>query len=117
METVKAMTSDLKIVLPSSVLGRRHLGNLNPDGMNMNQRAVRPGQVFRSKESRFFGGTRLEWQVVSVARRGDGRTYATLAMSRDPSERKMLAVGALMDRRMYGLVADAPADEMDIPEG
>ena len=111
------MTSDLAIVLPSSVLGRSHLGFLSPDGMNMDQRAVRPGQVYRSAESRFFSGTRLEWQVVSVARRDGGLTYATLAMSRDPSERKMLAVGALMDRRMYGLVADAPADEMDIPEG
>ena len=54
---------------------------------------------------------------MSVARRNDGRTYATLAMCRDPSERKTLAVGALMDRRMYGLVADATADETDIPEG
>ncbi len=45
----------------------------------------------------------------------NGLTYATLTMSRDPSERKMLAVGALMDRRMYGLVADAPADEPTIP--
>ncbi len=81
----------------------------------MNQGAVRPGQVYRSTESRFFGGTGLEWQVVSVARRSDGLTYATLAMSRDPSERKALAVGALLDRRMYGLVADAPADEPTIP--
>ena len=116
VETVQAMTSDLVIVLPSSVLGRSHLGNLSPDGMNMDQRAVQPGQVYRSTESRFFGGTRLEWRVVSVARRNDDRTYATLVMNRDPSERKTLAVGALMDRRMYGLVADAPADEMDIPE-
>ncbi len=81
----------------------------------MNQGAVRPGQVYRSKEGGLFGGTRLEWQVVSVARRDDGLTYATLAMSRDPSERKTLAVGALLDRRMYGLVADAPADKLDIP--
>ena len=57
-----------------------------------------------------------EWRVVSVARRNDGLTYATLVMTRDPSERKMLAIGALMDRRMYGLVADAPTDEMGIPE-
>ena len=60
-----------------------------------------------------MGGTGLEWQIV--ARRDDGQTYATLAMSRDPSERKTLVVGALLDRRMYGLVADAPADELDIP--
>ncbi len=81
----------------------------------MNQGEVRPGQVYRSKEGGILGVTRLEWQVVSVARRGDGLTYATLAMSRDPSERKTLAVGALLDRRMYGLVADAPADELTIP--
>ena len=91
------------------------MGNLGPDGANMNQGAVRPGQVYRSTESRSFGGTGLEWQVVSVARRDGGLTYATLAMSRDPSERKSLAVGALLDRRMYGLVADAPVVELTIP--
>ncbi len=77
----------------------------------MNQRAVRPGQVYRSIESGLFGVRVPDWQVVSVARRNDGLTYATLAMSRDPSERKTLAVGALLDRRMYRLVADAPTDE------
>ena len=51
-----------------------------------------------------------------MARRSDGMTYATLAMSRDSSERKTLAVGALLDRRMYRLVADAPADEPKIAE-
>ncbi len=77
----------------------------------MNQRAVRPGQVYRSIEVGLFGVQVPDWQVVSVARRNDGLTYAMLAMSRDPSERKTLAVGALLDRRMYRLVADAPADE------
>ncbi len=76
----------------------------------MNQRAVRPGQVYRSIEGGLFGVRVPDWQVVSVARRNDGLTYATLAMSRDPSERKTLAVGALLDHRMYRLVADAPAD-------
>ena len=80
----------------------------------MNQGAIRPGQVYRSTESRFFGGAGLEWQIVSVARRDDGLTYATLAMSRNPSESKTLAVGALLDRRMYRLVAEAPADEPKI---
>jgi len=78
------------------------------DGADMNQRAVRPGQVYRSIEARLFGAQVPDWQVVSVARRNDGLTYATLTMSRDPSERKMLAVGALLDRRMYRLMADAP---------
>ena len=82
----------------------------------MKQGAVRPGQVYRSTESRFFGVTRPEWRVVSGGRRDDGLTYATLVMTLDPSERKMLAIGALMDRRMYRLVADAPTDEMGIPE-
>ncbi len=77
----------------------------------MNQGVVRPGQVYRSTEGGLFGALGHEWQVVSVARCNDGLTHATLTMSRDPSERKMLAVGALMDRRMYRLVADAPADE------
>jgi hypothetical protein len=48
---------------------------------------------------------------VSVVRCIDGRTYATLAMSRDRTERKTLAVGALLDRRMYRLVPDAPAHD------
>ena len=86
------------------------------DWANMNQGAVRPGQVYHSIEVGIFGARGPEWQVVSVARRNDGLTYATLAMSRDPSERKTLAVGALLDRRMYRLVADAPADELTIPE-
>ncbi len=77
----------------------------------MNQRAVRPSQVYRSIEAGLFGALGPEWQVVSVARCNDGLTHATLTMSRDPSERKMLAVGALLDRRMYRLVADAPTDE------
>ncbi len=77
----------------------------------MNQEAVRAGQVYRTTEGGFVGGRWLEWQVVSVVRCIDGRTYATLAMSSDPSERKMPAVGAVLDRRMYRLVADAPADE------
>ncbi len=77
----------------------------------MNQGAVRPGQVYRSIEVGLFGARVPDWQVVSVARRNDGLTYATLVMSRDPSERKTLAVGALLDRRMYKLVADAPTDE------
>lgn len=77
----------------------------------MNQGTVRPGQVYRSIESGLFGARGPEWQVVSVAQRNDGLTYAMLAMSRDPSEHKTLAVGALLDRRMYRLVADAPSDE------
>ncbi len=77
----------------------------------MNQRAVRPGQVYRSIEAGLFGVQVPDWQVVSVARRNDGLTYATLAMSRDPSERKTLAVGALLDHRMYRSVEDAPTDE------
>ena len=81
----------------------------------MNQEAVRAGQVFRTTEVGFSGGRWLEWQVVSVVRCNDGLTYATLTMSRDSSERKMLAVGALLDRRMYRLVTDAPADEPTSP--
>ena len=81
----------------------------------MNQGAVRPGQVYRSIQGGFFIQRWLEWQVVSVVRCNDDLTYATLAMSRDSSERKMLAVGALLDRRMYRLVADAPADEPTSP--
>jgi hypothetical protein len=77
----------------------------------MNQEAVRAGQVYRTTEGGFSGGRWLEWQVVSVVRCIDGRTYATLAMSRDRTERKTLAVSALLDRRMYRLVADAPADD------
>ena len=77
----------------------------------MNQGAVRPGQVYRPTEGGLFGGLGLEWQVVLVAPRNDGLTYATLTMGRDPSERKTLAVSALLDRRMYRLVTDAPADE------
>ena len=77
----------------------------------MNQGVVRPGQVYRSTVGGLFGALGPEWQVVSVARCNDGLIYAALAMSRDPSEHKTLAVGALMDRRMYRLVADAPADE------
>ena len=76
----------------------------------MDQGTVRPGQVYRSIEVGLFGGRGPEWRVVSVARCNDGLSYAALTMSRDPSERKMLAVGALMDRRMYRLVTDAPAD-------
>ncbi len=81
----------------------------------MNQAAVRPGQVYRLKEGGIFGARGPEWEVVSEARRNDGLTYATLVMSRDPSARKTLAVGALLDHRMYRLVADAPADEPTSP--
>ena len=77
----------------------------------MNQGAVRPGQVYRSAEGGLFGAPGPELQVVSVAQRIDGLTYAALTMSRDPTERKTLAVSALLDRRMYRLVVDAPAEE------
>ena len=43
---------------------------------------------------------------MSIARRNDGLTYATLAMTHDPSEHKTLAMGVLLDRRIYRLVAD-----------
>ena len=49
----------------------------------MNQGAVRVGQLYRSTEGGLFGGPGPEWQVVAVARRTDGLTNATLAMTRD----------------------------------
>ncbi len=84
------------------------------DGLNMKQRAVQPEQLYRSIETGLFGGTGRKWQVMSLARRNDDVTYATLAMTHDPSEHKTLAMNVLQDRRMYRLVADAPADEPTI---
>jgi len=77
----------------------------------MNQGAVRPGQIYRSMESGLFGRPGQQWQVTFLAQRSDGVTYATLAMINDPSEIKTLAMTVLLDRRMYGLIADGPADE------
>lgn len=81
----------------------------------MNQGAVRAGQLYRSAKVGCFGGPGPEWRVVSVARRTDGLTYATLAMSRDPNERKTLAAGALLDRRIYRLIPDVSVDEPTSP--
>ena len=80
----------------------------------MNQGVVRPGQVYRSMESGLFGRPGQEWRVTSLAQRTDGVTYATLAMTHDPSEVKTLAMTVLLDRRMYGLVANAPADVLPL---
>ena len=82
----------------------------------MNQEAVRPGQLYRSTEGGLFGGPGPNWEVVSVAERYDGSNYATLAMTRDPSERKTLAMEVLLDRRMYRLVPDVPADDPILSE-
>ena len=73
----------------------------------MAQKSVGVGQLYRSTEGGLFGGPGPEWQVVSVARRHDGVTYATLAMAQDPTELKSLAMGVLLDRRAYILIADA----------
>ena len=51
---------------------------------------------------------------MSLAQRNDGVIYATLAMTDDPSEQKTLAMNVLQDRRVYQMVADAPADEPTI---
>ena len=77
----------------------------------MSQGAVRTGQRYRSMERGVFGSPGREWRVTSLMQRNDGLTYATLAMTNDPSELKTLAMGALLDRRMYRLVTDAPANE------
>ncbi len=83
----------------------------------MKQVAVRLGQLYRSTEGRLFGRHGPEWRVLSMAVRDDGLTYATLAMTRDPSEHKTLAMGALLDRRKYKLVEDASPDEPSIAPG
>jgi hypothetical protein len=75
----------------------------------MKQRAVQPGQLYRSVETGLFGRSGREWQVMSLAPRNDGMTYAMLAMTEDPSKRKTLAMNVLLDRRLYKMVADAPA--------
>lgn len=81
---------------------------------DMNQEVVRSGQVYRSMESGLFGRPGQEWRVMSLAQRSDGMTYATLAMTHDPSEVKTLAMNVLLDRRMYGRVADAPSDVLPL---
>lgn len=83
----------------------------------MGHGTVRTGQLYRSAERGLFGGPGREWRVTSLAQRNDGLTYATLAMTNDPSELKTLAMGVLLDRRMFRLVASPPADAPTLSGG
>ncbi len=57
-----------------------------------------------------MGSPGPEWEVVSVAELIDGVTCANLAMIRDPTEKKALAVSVLQDPKIYRLVLDKPAE-------
>ncbi len=72
----------------------------------MKREAVQVGQHYLSVEGGYFDGRGPEWTVVSVTELNDGVTCATLAMTRDPTERITIAVSVLQTPRMYRLVSD-----------
>ena len=60
-----------------------------------------PGEKYRSYQMAGVSHPQLIWTVEEVHRATDGHTYAVLVNGVDPTRRKTVAVGALLDRTLY----------------
>jgi hypothetical protein len=63
--------------------------------------SAKPGEKFQSVPAAGRSHPKMVWTVEEVHRATDGHTYAVLVNGADNSQRKSVAMGALLDRTLY----------------